>query len=121
MVATTKTRSKNNILKGLDKETLSRLDQHAIDLIEHQLSSSIELIKDKPKLQLGAGIISLAQWVYEQNHGKAKQAIEAKTLNITAQLTQDQVLQHLNSIQNTEFELLNTGNIADNSGNNEKV
>lgn len=57
---------------------------------------------------LDKGDRSVAMFVYEQNHGKAKQAIESINVTLSVDLTPGEVKEYLQSIKEAEFELLNS-------------
>ena len=68
-----------NTIKG--KEYLQRLDSKAVNIIEHNFKVAETKIEADTRYDsyLAPGVISDAIWVYEQNHGKAKQAIDVKS------------------------------------------
>jgi len=87
------------------QKLLNDLDSASVKIIEHQLQAATNSIEEDPNKLIPPGLISLAQWCYEQNHGKAKQALDVKS-EVEITLSPELLAERLKAMELEEKKLL---------------
>ena len=107
MVTSNKPHKYNKRVKQLSA-TMNDLNENAIAIIKHQFDATQLLIEEYPNKPLNTGIVNLAQWVYEHNHGKPKQAIEQK-MELEFSISPELLAQRRRELDQDSMKLLDMG------------